>query len=531
MMQVQPCVLSGKAMMTRIYSTLGIMLLVIHGVAQTPPEQTTIASDQLEQLREDYERSQVKENFIRYAAYTIIKPYLPVGTRFTSGFRSAVDQVQVIRSLAGKVGISSPPSSAGPKDEEAWGPALAALRAKGFIIASPLHTPHSSEDAVFDLAGADLGAINAAVEKARSLGLVKLKRPPIVEHRNNCVHVEVVDIAAKAIALLGRGSIIPSKAAPSSNGNGNLPGAAPITPLDEKKEYRQYLREQHDKEADPVRQIEIDRVRLKLEEETGSIKVLEEEIKEHEKKIQELSLQREKKSALENISAASQEGNQTRALEMARNYAERYATDETAQKQVEKLEALLLFDQATDIVIKGLWPCDECEEALNKVIEAIDKAARAQLRMQGAPKFKLELESHLRYCRNRTWLRYGLASLFGVALLVGVYFTFRPRRWMLKGVSGTCSGEAFPLDKEEIILGAVGPPDGEADIVISDAKRKISRSHCVIRQVGRKYYLKDKSANGTRVNGAVLPKDKYYQLRKGDEISLADVAEFTFRPE
>jgi len=48
--------------------------------------------------------------------------------------------------------------------------------------------------------------------------------------------------------------------------------------------------------------------------------------------------------------------------------------------------------------------------------------------------------------------------------------------------------------------------------------------HCVLRQHGRRVYLKDMSRNGTKINAIEIEGNRYVKLCNGDEISLADEA-------
>src|SRR5262245_34363957 len=114
-----------------------------------------------------------KDDAIVYVAFTLlVEGCLPNGTRLTSGFRTANDQLAVIRHYAQAEGIPVPANMRVDKPET-WRPVLAKLRERGYIIADPDKTPHSSDDLiVFDLAGPDQKSIEAAVRRAeRDKGL------------------------------------------------------------------------------------------------------------------------------------------------------------------------------------------------------------------------------------------------------------------------------------------------------------------------------------------------------------------------
>src|SRR5262249_61246130 len=71
--------------------------------------------------------------------------------------------------------------------------------------------------------------------------------------------------------------------------------------------------------------------------------------------------------------------------------------------------------------------------------------------------------------------------------------------------------------------------EGEADIVINDRKRLISRRHCLIWREKRDFYIIDESANGTFVNGQRVSKESGQLLRNKNEISLAGAATLIFQ--
>ncbi len=67
--------------------------------------------------------------------------------------------------------------------------------------------------------------------------------------------------------------------------------------------------------------------------------------------------------------------------------------------------------------------------------------------------------------------------------------------------------------------------DDSCDIHINDNTDIVSRHHAIV-EVGRfgKYYIVDQSRNGTYVNGLRIPSQQRYEIRRGDEISLAHTA-------
>ncbi len=58
------------------------------------------------------------------------------------------------------------------------------------------------------------------------------------------------------------------------------------------------------------------------------------------------------------------------------------------------------------------------------------------------------------------------------------------------------------------------------DWVLSDAKRLISKNHCVIEPAGDGFRLADQSTNGTTVSGKPVDRNTGHMLRQGDEIEL-----------
>jgi hypothetical protein len=118
----------------------------------------------------------------------------------------------------------------------------------------------------------------------------------------------------------------------------------------------------------------------------------------------------------------------------------------------------------------------------------------------------------------------------GLAALVMAFKAFkkgsavRPRQ--LEMLEGPSPGETFRLEKDTTTLGAL---PAEADWVIPDPARRISRRHCEITRSGRHYFLTDCSSNGTEINGKPAPKGEPVLLRKGDRIALAEDVIVRFR--
>ncbi len=502
--------------------------------AQDDPMQSL--TDKYEQL----EREGLKENIIRQLSYAMLQEYLPPGTRFTSGYRNPEKQLSLILQMARDRGIATS-DKASVGDESSWRPALMALRDKNVIIAAPTTTPHGTEEAVFDLSGADLKAIEAGLRRAEKAGMVKFKRI-IFEARNNAVHVEVESISPKALNVLGRRS------------RGTAPGSTPSTPGanpssspsedDQRRSVLQLLQNLHDREPDPTKQSVHDRSRKNLLDpiaDAERIKALDAEIKEHQKEVQQLAKEDRKKAAVEKVSEALRDDRYDDAEREAAEFAKKFPGKES-QRMLARIKTYRLVNEAMTLMNASNAPgCGDCERAG----ELIDEALTLYPNHDGAQLIKQDIDACLEQCRSRFQLVLVL-GIFGFVLassIIGAYFWSRsgtplavkpPRHahtWVLEGIEGAGRGQVFPLNKSEMIIGSHGPPDGTADIVICDAQRKISRRHCSIMQNGKQFYLMDESTNGTKINDRELTKGVLAEFRNGDRISLADEATLVLRPQ
>ena len=109
------------------------------------------------------------------------------------------------------------------------------------------------------------------------------------------------------------------------------------------------------------------------------------------------------------------------------------------------------------------------------------------------------------------------AAALGVPLVRALMGAGKTRQ--LEMIEGPDPGEVFDLKKEKTSVGAIA---SEADIVITDPFRKISRRHCEIVRSNGRYFLTDCSTNGTLINGKAAPRGEPVLLKKGDRIALAD---------
>src|SRR3954465_4878117 len=91
----------------------------------------------------------------------------------------------------------------------------------------------------------------------------------------------------------------------------------------------------------------------------------------------------------------------------------------------------------------------------------------------------------------------------------------------LKVTRGAGAGAEFPFDSQEARLGRTA----DNDIVVKDTGA--SRSHARVFQKGGRFFVEDlKSANGTKVNGALL-NGAMKEVKSGDTITIGEVV-FTF---
>jgi hypothetical protein len=446
-----------------------------------------------------------KDDAIVYVAFTLlVECCLPNGTRLTSGFRTASDQLAVIRHYAQAEGIPVPANMRVEKPET-WRPVLAKLRERGYIIADPDKTPHSSDDLiVFDLAGPDQKSIEAAVRRAETeRKLVKIERI-IREGPKQAVHVELL-LTQRGLQEL----------------NLRQPTAGPPTPNNEgKKEGLRRLQDLHEQAKDnPARQIALDNLMIDFLDPTdlASRARLQDEIKAHEQELDKIAQDAAKKAIYEKITIAERNDQLEEALQIARKGSSQFPE---LQGLASRFEATVKINFAKEIFFTR--NCEEAETARESLAQARQLDSSNQL----ASRLEIEINSWTSQCSSRIYFWIAFAILAVAGALVALYFFFRPGQWELKCVDGPCKGETFSLDAPEILIGAV---EGEADIVINDRKRLISRRHCLIWREKRDFYIIDESANGTFVNGQPVSKASGQLLRNKNEISLAGAATLIFQ--
>jgi hypothetical protein len=461
----------------------------------------------------------IKQNIPAYAAYFIMKPYLPAETKLTSGYRDPENQLRVIRETALKNGIPVPPIMK-VDDPSTWEGVLDELHSRKIAIARPDRAPHGSDKLiVIDLSGADLDRIAAGCYTAQSKGLIVLTKI-IVEENNNAVHVELSFTMSGMRALASPG--LTSNSTPAEDVSNQPPPsqASKITDEDQKK-FLQELKRQHDSILDPDKRIDYDHLRIKFLDtvlDAEQIKHLEQEIEKHKQEKAENLANTERQNAIQDVTLKSERGNLAEAKQATEMFLKKFPDYPDADTALTQMTFTLLIEQAIAAMVKS--QCSECEKAN----QFIDSALKTIPDDQKALMLKAEIDACLSRCKTRKVFYLSLISLLAVGLALGGYFLLKPKKWALEGIQGQCKGVVFPLDKNKIVIGALGPPDGEADIIISDSRRKISRLHCLIVQNGRHLYLSDRSNNGTRVNDKEVEREDYVKLRDGDEISIADEA-------
>jgi hypothetical protein len=461
----------------------------------------------------------IKANFAAYAAFIVIHPYLPADTELTSSYRSPEDQLRVIREMALKNGIPVPPIMK-VDDPSTWEGVVAALRSKKIQIAYPEKTPHGSDKLiVIDLSGADLDRIAAGCRTAQSKGLIVITNI-LVEKNNNAVHV-ALEVTISGMRMLENPKQI-SNSTPAENvSNQPPPSQAPTTADEDQKKFLQELKRQHDSILDPDKRIDYDRLRIKFLDtvlDAEQIKHLEEEIEKHKQEKAENLANTERQNAIQDVTLKSEMGNLGEAKQATERFLKKFPDYPEADTALTQMTFALLIEQAIAAMVQSR--CSECEKAN----QFIDSALKTMPDDQKALMLKTEIDACLSRCKTRKVFYLSLISLLAVGLVLGGYFLLKPKKWALEGIQGQCKGVVFPLDKNKIVIGALGPPDGEADIIISDSRRKISRLHCLIVQNGRHLYLSDRSNNGTRVNDKEVEREDYVKLHDGDEISIADEA-------
>ncbi|MET0649842.1 MAG: FHA domain-containing protein [Pyrinomonadaceae bacterium] len=493
--------------------------------------------DSLQALEAEYERLEregLQENFIRQLSYTMLQKYLPPGTRFTSGYRSPQKQLDLIVRNARARGINVP-ANVSVEDEASWRPALMALRGTGFIVAAPTTTPHGTEEAVFDLSGPSLEAIRAGLLKAEAAGMIKYTRI-IFEPRNNAVHVEVENISPKLLNELKR-----SSASGRGGGGGvSAPGStvAPSSEQEQKRGMLAQLRGLHEGEPDPGKKIDYDRSIISLLDpasDSARIGELEAEMRRHGEEARRLGTSSEQREAVGKISEALRDDRLRDAEREAASLVKKFPDFPDARTMLVEIRTRRLVLEATRAMDTAA--CGDCARA-GELVEAALKLAPGH---EGALLIKEDVDACAERCRKRSVAVWAVSLLVLASLGGGVYFlalsknwlpskgVAAPRGWAVEVVEGGERGRVFKLDKESVVVGSKGPPEGEADVVVTDAGRRVSRRHCTLLREGGRLYVRDESTNGTKVNGRDAGRGVLTECRAGDRLTLGDAAVILLR--
>lgn len=508
-------------------------LLVVVATLAAWPGAVRAQGDSLQALNEEYEkleREGLKENYIRYLSYAMLQKYLPPGTRFTSGYRSPQKQLDLIVRNARARGINVP-ANVSVEDESSWRPTLMALRGTGFIVAAPTTTPHGTEESVFDLSGPNLDNIRAGLLKAQDAGMIKYKRI-IFETSNNAVHVEVESISPKMLNELGRFSSVGRGGAVSVSAPAAGAAAAPSED-EQKRGLLAQLRGLHEAEPDPDKRIDYDRSMINLLDQSADsarIGELEEEIKRHGEEARHLGASSEQREAVEKVSEALRDDRLKDAEREAASLVKKFPDFPDARTMLIEIRTRRLVLEATRAMDTA--SCGDCERA-GTLVEAALKLAPGH---DGALLIKEDVDACTERCRKRSVAVWAVSLLVLASLGGGLYFlalskNWLPskggatqRGWVLEMVEGDEKGRVFNLDKESVVVGSKGPPEGEADVVVTDAGRRVSRRHCTLLREGGRLYVRDESTNGTKVNGRDAGRGVLTECRAGDSITLGDAA-------
>ena len=290
------------------------------------------------------------------------------------------------------------------------------------------------------------------------------------------------------------------------------------------------LQMQHDSENDPARKIHYDRqiiAELDPYVDFEKIRSVQNEIQQHEADMKLREQEAQKRAKEQELQQAMSQAK--KALDEYRYEDDERAALRAVQIQDDAQTQQLLTEARTRrwvAEVKALLARNEIEKANDKNQQVL------QLASNDAAALRLQREIDDTLARKKTmWVvKIGLIVLLSAGLLVGLYFVLQPRPWVLAGIHGACQGQVFPLDLDEVTIGALGPPDGPCDIVIYDAHCKISRRHCVLVRNGRHWALIDESTNGTKINDTAVEKGHSVRLHRGDRLALADAAVLVLQP-
>jgi hypothetical protein len=119
--------------------------------------------------------------------------------------------------------------------------------------------------------------------------------------------------------------------------------------------------------------------------------------------------------------------------------------------------------------------------------------------------------------------------VFGGVLIAGlgalVVRSLRSKKMAFRVMDGVDEGYVIPIEAPRVRVGS--NPD-HSEIVIADDSRRISRVHFELYRSGNRWYVRDLSSNGTKVNDQPLTRGETALVKPGDMISLADAVTLEF---
>ncbi|MBQ5400357.1 MAG: FHA domain-containing protein [Treponema sp.] len=93
----------------------------------------------------------------------------------------------------------------------------------------------------------------------------------------------------------------------------------------------------------------------------------------------------------------------------------------------------------------------------------------------------------------------------------------------IKNLAGSKPVSYLVFNKQKISLVAKITIGRETDNTVVVDNKLASRHHCVIQKIQNEYFLKDEeSTNGTFLNDARIPSDKWVKLNPGDKITVGN---------
>jgi len=118
-------------------------------------------------------------------AFKWLQPYLPKGSRLTSGLRTQEDQDRIIRNYAKRNNVPSDDLDVAHKK----------LKGLGFIVKRFIGRSGHGDGTAFDVSGANLDQIASAVKAVSEDDSIPVKLTALIERKNNAVHITVKSVS------------------------------------------------------------------------------------------------------------------------------------------------------------------------------------------------------------------------------------------------------------------------------------------------------------------------------------------------